>query len=201
MSANPGDAAPARQSSGGGMSALTRKLGPLPVWGWMGIGLALALAYYFITKNKKSSASTAASTADTTTAASQIPQFVNQTYTTVVPPATPPPTSSTGTTSSTGSGTGTTSTGTGTTGSGTTRPTSYTATGDDSGDINRIAQSFGLTEDQLIAANPSLKKMTVTLNGKKVKLIGSGAPVPAGTKLVIPPATGARPTGTVTSPS
>jgi len=68
-----------------------------------------------------------------------------------------------------------------------TRPTSYTAPGTDSGDINRIAMSFGLTEAQLIAANPQLKKMTVKVNGKTVKLIGSGQPIPGGTKLTIPP--------------
>jgi hypothetical protein len=174
---------PSSRSGGGAMSALTRKIGPLPMWGWMGIGLALALVYFFFTKNKQASSSSTAATADTTSA-SQIPQFVNQTYVTTTPPvaSTPP-------TTTTGSGTGTTSGGTGTTGSGTTRPTSYTATGVDTGDINRIAQSFGLTEAELIAANPGLKKVRVkdSKNGKEIPLIGSGAPVPAGTKLTIPP--------------
>ena len=70
----------------------------------------------------------------------------------------------------------------------TTRPTSYTATGTDTGDINQIAKQFGLTEQQLIAANPNLKKLKVKVGNKSVNLIGSGAPVPKGTVLKIPAA-------------
>ena len=53
------------------------------MWAWLGISLAILLgwAYY---KNKTSSQSTPTDTAN----ASQVPQFVNQTYTTVGPPTT-----------------------------------------------------------------------------------------------------------------
>ena len=69
----------------------------------------------------------------------------------------------------------------------TNRPTSITATGTDSGDINQIAKKYGLTEAQLVAANPSLKTMKIKIGGKSVLLYGSGAPVPKGTVIKIPP--------------
>ncbi len=63
-----------------GSNAFTRQLGPLPVWGWMGIGLAVALGYYFWTKNKAKNSPTQGTDMtqgpDQTTASSQIPQFV-----------------------------------------------------------------------------------------------------------------------------
>lgn len=76
-----GDSAPPRRepAGAGGSNAFTRKLGPLPVWGWMGIGLAIALVYYFWKQNKKTAATASpTSTPDQTTAASQIPQFINE---------------------------------------------------------------------------------------------------------------------------
>jgi hypothetical protein len=152
----------------------------------MGIGLALALGYYVWNKNKSSAASSPASTSTengSTEPADQVPPYIIQNYSTdvnaqtvgptttsinptapptppPVPPTIPPPTK--------------------------TRPTSIVAPGTDSGDINRIAQQYGLTEAQLVAANPSLRKMKVTVGGKSINLIGSGAPVPKGTKLTIP---------------
>lgn len=66
------------------------------------------------------------------------------------------------------------------------RPTSITAGGHDTEDINNYARQYGLTEQQLIAANPGLRKMRVKVGNRSVPLIGSGAPVPAGTKLNIP---------------
>lgn len=75
---------------GGGGNVFTRKIGPLPMWGWMGIALAIALAYYFL--HKKNTASTQAAAATNTpggTDSSLVPQFVNQTYTNVQPPAAP----------------------------------------------------------------------------------------------------------------
>ncbi len=73
-------------------NVFTRKLGPLPMWAWMGIGLAVALGYYFWKNNLSSSGS---STPNQTTASSQVPQFVNQTYVQgtppVVAPGPPPP--------------------------------------------------------------------------------------------------------------
>jgi outer membrane biosynthesis protein TonB len=66
---------------GGGGNVFTRKMGPLPMWGWMGIALALALGYYFI-HGKKSSGSTPAN---------DVPQFVNQVYDNDYPPPSPKP--------------------------------------------------------------------------------------------------------------
>ena len=63
----------------------THKIGPLAMWVWLLIALALLLGWaYFKNRN----ASSASSTSPTDTAnASQVPQFVNQTYTTVNPPS------------------------------------------------------------------------------------------------------------------
>jgi hypothetical protein len=182
VAANPADAQPQPSSSGGTANIFTRKFGPLPMWAWMAIVLALALVYSIWKKNKSASSTNTQAASASSESADQIPQFVNQTYVQTTPPTVTPPT----TTTTSGSG-GTTSGSGGSTGSGTTRPTTYKATGVDTGDINRIAQSFGLTEAELIAANPQLKKIKVkSPSGKEIPLIGSGAPVPAGTVLNIP---------------
>lgn len=76
-----------RSSSGG---VFTRKVGPLPMWAWMGIALAIALAYYLIRKHSSSSSASTSNTPDNTTAAGQVPQFVNETNVTA-PPSTPAP--------------------------------------------------------------------------------------------------------------
>lgn len=84
------ETAPERPPSRGG-NILTRKVGPLPLWGWMAVGLAAAIAYYLYNKNKAASSSSATSTGSTTstTASSSIPQFVNQVYTNGTPPSSP----------------------------------------------------------------------------------------------------------------
>jgi len=115
------------RTGGRSANAFTRKVGPLPLWGWMGIGLALAFGYYFWEKNKSSAANSPASTSTengTTEPADQVPPYIIQNYesdvnaqtvgpTTTnvnptapptpppVPPTTPPPI--TGTTPATGS--------------------------------------------------------------------------------------------------
>ena len=61
-------------------NVFTRKLGPLPMWAWVAIVSAILIGYFYL-KNKQS-----ASTSPTGTNASQIPQFVNQVYTSVTPP-------------------------------------------------------------------------------------------------------------------
>jgi hypothetical protein len=167
---------------GGGGGLFKRKIGPLPMWAWLAIGATIILAYVII-KRQSSSSAASTTTADTSTPASDVPQFINQTYTTVTPPA--------------ASGTGTTTT---TPPVGTTlpvvktpppaaRPSQITASGKDTGDINQIAKLYGLTEQQLIAANPGLRKIKVkSPNGKTIPLIGSGAPVPKGTVVKIPSA-------------
>lgn len=80
--------APAR-AGGSKLGVWGKKMGPLPVWGWAGIVLAVVIGYMYY-KNKNSAASTTGSSAAAgTTSASQIPEFVNQTYTTVTPPVEP----------------------------------------------------------------------------------------------------------------
>jgi LysM repeat protein len=82
--------------SGGKLGVWAKKYGPLPLWGWAAIGLVIILGVLYL-KNKSSAttADAAAQTADTTAGAGQIPQFVNQTYTTVQPPSAPSPPPST----------------------------------------------------------------------------------------------------------
>jgi len=79
--------------AGGKLGFWGKKFGPLPAWGWALILLGGGLAFLYW-KNKNSSASTGAASADqsaTGTDASLVPQFVNQTYTTVTPPSESPP--------------------------------------------------------------------------------------------------------------
>lgn len=85
MSETVPEETPSRESS----SPFTRKLGPLPVWAWMAVGLAVALGYYFWKKNSAASTTSTDATSSTDTSG-QVPQFVNQTYTTVTPPSPPP---------------------------------------------------------------------------------------------------------------
>lgn len=95
-----------QRSSGSGVFA--RKLGPLPLWAWMGIGLAAALGYYYFRTNKASAAATqTAASQSGTTDSSLVPQFVNQTYVSGAPPepGMPGPTGATGATGPAGSST------------------------------------------------------------------------------------------------
>lgn len=75
------------QPTRGGGNAFTRKLGPLPVWAWMAVGLGLAIAYSSWRKNKTAAASTPSTTtppAGVQTAANT-PPFVIQNYTQTAP--------------------------------------------------------------------------------------------------------------------
>jgi hypothetical protein len=195
--------------------SLQHKIGPLPTWGWLGIATAGFGVFYLVEKKKAASATTTptnTSSATTNTSGTtnpggqgQVPQYVGieqQTSSNVNSNNTAPVSVNSPVTTNSGPGSGATTTGGTTNNVGpitaplpsvppivTTpaRPTSITAPGTDSGDINRIAIQYGLTEAELIAANPFLKTMKVTVNGKTVKLVGSGQPVPGGTKLTIPP--------------
>jgi hypothetical protein len=84
---------PTQTPSGGSSSPFTRKLGPLPVWAWMGLALAVALGYYFFKQNKAAGASQASSSGSSgssgTTPSNLVPQFVNQTYVENAPPQAP----------------------------------------------------------------------------------------------------------------
>ena len=90
----PGQKAP-KPASGGASGMLTRKFAGFPGWAWIAIvaGL-LGWRYYSSKKTAKAAAATTASaaTAADSTSGSTVPQFVNQTYTTtVVPPESEPP--------------------------------------------------------------------------------------------------------------
>lgn len=99
-------------SSGGSGNIWSRRIGPLPMWGWGGIALLAVVLLYMYRNNKakttsSSSGGSSASTVDTPGGvdASLVPQFVNQVYTQDQPPAAPnitvnnqiPPPSTTGT--------------------------------------------------------------------------------------------------------
>ena len=74
-------------AASGAKSVFTRHIGPLPMWGWTAIvgGVIVAWAWW----SNRNSSSTAGSSTASTANASQVPQFVNQTYTTVQPPTAP----------------------------------------------------------------------------------------------------------------
>lgn len=78
-----------------GGNVFTRKLGPLPMWVWMLIVLVVAVGYYLLRKNAGGSAQSQANAQQAAgntpggVDASLVPQFVNQTYTNVQPPASP----------------------------------------------------------------------------------------------------------------
>lgn len=73
----------------GGGNVFTQKIGPLPMWAWVGIALAAFIGWR-IYANRQSASSTS-TTASGSTAADQVPEFINQTYTTVNPPSSNPP--------------------------------------------------------------------------------------------------------------
>jgi len=64
----------------------THKLGPLPTWLWIVI-IGLAIIAWAWWKNKSASAASSANTSASSTPEDQVPQFINQTYTTVTPPS------------------------------------------------------------------------------------------------------------------
>lgn len=89
------ESAPESGGGGGGIKgAFGRKVGPLPLWAWLGLATLLAVGYYMYAKNKAAN-STASQSAGTggsagTTDQSLVPQFVNQTYVNSSPPVAPP---------------------------------------------------------------------------------------------------------------
>ncbi len=96
MSEQPGaPAAPAKREN-----VFTHKIGPLPMWAWVGIvGGILVVWRIYSSKNAAASAAQQAATTTTpSTPANQVPQFVNQTYVSTTAP------SSTGATAATPAG-------------------------------------------------------------------------------------------------
>lgn len=84
-----------RSSGGGSGNFFTRKMGILPVWAWAAIVLGLVFAYSEYKKNKAgaTTSTTTQSAATNNTPggvdSSLVPQFINQTYENVTPPAAP----------------------------------------------------------------------------------------------------------------
>jgi LysM repeat protein len=85
------ETAPERPARGGG-NVFTTKLGPLPMWAWAAIASAVLIGWAYYRNKQAASATAANSSAGASTPASDIPQFVNQTYTTVTPPTVTAPT-------------------------------------------------------------------------------------------------------------
>lgn len=73
---------------------LTHKLGPLPTWGWMGLGTGGVVGVALYMKHKAGTASTLTGTTPTATSASNVPDYVFQNYN-EIPPAAAPPTATT----------------------------------------------------------------------------------------------------------
>lgn len=192
---------PPAESGGGGKSPFTRKMGPLPLWAWMGIALGVLLAYSMWNKNKSANSQNAglnpfstsqAQAPGSASSANLIPQFVNQVYnqetpppaenvtvnnTIPVPPTVQPnepgPEPST-ISSSPGSYT------TGLAGSN----DEWTSTGKYS--LNTLAKSHGMTAQQLLAVSEASEN-NVGLKAYAAK--GNfNAPVPSGVHIYIPKA-------------
>lgn len=78
-----------------GGNVFTRKIGPLPMWAWMGIALAIAIVFYLYKKHTSSSDTSQSSAQNSSmntpggVDASLVPQFVNQVYNQETPPVAP----------------------------------------------------------------------------------------------------------------
>lgn len=81
---------PNEPSSGGG-NFLTRKIGPLPMWGWVAIAAGLILLYSYRQKSQQTTAASTNTAANTPGGvdSSLVPQFINQEYVNTSPPQSP----------------------------------------------------------------------------------------------------------------
>jgi hypothetical protein len=167
------ETAPEAPPRGKKENVFTRKIGPLPMWAWVGIIGAVILGWSLY-KSKTSAASS--QTAAATTDASQVPQFVNQTYTQPGPPGPVGPTGATGPPGPTGA--------TGLPGTQLpiikSRPPAPQATRTEKlqhkGNLLQIAKRNNIDLEDLLEANPGLKKYE-----------GTGHVFPVGTVVKIPP--------------
>ncbi|HEY2089885.1 MAG TPA: LysM domain-containing protein [Mycobacterium sp.] len=84
------ETAPEPAAGGNAGGVLRRKLGPLPVWGWLAIVTVLGLGYYLLEKNKSGSSSgTAVTGTGSVTPASSVPDYVSQTTINLAQPPSP----------------------------------------------------------------------------------------------------------------
>lgn len=67
-------------------SMWSRRYGPLPLWAWLVIGAGFLVVLWYRNQSANQNQNASTSTADQSTADSQIPQFVNQTYVQASPP-------------------------------------------------------------------------------------------------------------------
>lgn len=188
---------PESGGGGGGATGLTKKIGPLPMWGWMLIigVVAIAFSYYKKSKSTTSTSSGTGAAAASGQAAggvdsSLVPQFINQTYNQETPPAAPnvtvnntipaPPTAVSPTP------TPSAKTISGAPGSYTTGLSGglneWTSTGSYS--LNTIAKSHGMTAQQLIAASEGAENNP--LLEAYVKKGNLNAMLPSGVQIFIP---------------
>jgi LysM repeat protein len=178
--------APEQQSG----NILTRKLGPLPMWGWMAIALVIAIAYYLIDKKNSANSASAQGTSSTptdTTDQSLVPQFVNQTYVNGTPPPAPSVTVN-----------NTVPTGTTSTGTTTTPPTNkppapakkvtyikYTVHAGDT--LQSLAARYHVTVADIAGAPGNVYVKGEVPGDKKVgQQLGTGAGLKTGMKINIP---------------
>lgn len=185
------------ETSGGKGNVFTRKVGKLPMWGWMAIALVLAVVYYAFKKHTSSStsASSTQSTATNNTPggvdSSLVPQFINQTY---VNPAPPGPVTN-----------NTTITDSGDTNSNNTAPVSiggntvatkppsttkvnyisYTVKAGDT--LQSLSKKYGVTVEQIASAPGNVYVSGEVPGNKKVgQQLGTGAGLKTGMKIKIP---------------
>jgi LysM repeat protein len=188
---------PAPSSSGG--NVFTRKLGPLPTWGWMGIALAVALVYYFYSKNKSSSTTAQTSATNNTPGgvdSSLVPQFVNQTYVNGSPPAAPNITNNTNSNDTNSNNTA--PTGNTSTVNNVTPPVNkpappaqqvhyvkYTVKAGDT--LQSLSKKYGVTVEQIASAPGNVYVSGEVPGNKKVgQQLGTGAGLKTGMTLNIP---------------
>ncbi len=187
----PEAAAPKREN------VFTHKIGPLPMWAWLAIiGAALVMWRLYAQRKNQSAAAAAGDSAAGNP--NTVPQFVNQTYTTVTAPAAPgpgpappgrphpvpspgggmwPPSLPEPTTISGSPGSYTTGLQGG-------KLDEWTSTGKYS--LNVIAKSHGMTVQQLI--HSSLAAQNNVGLQQYVKKGNLNAPLPAGVQLFFPAA-------------
>lgn len=188
---------PTQPESGGGGNVFTHKIGPLPLWGWMGVMLGFAGLYYIIhSKNQAASQANNASAGGVNSPggidSSLVPQFVNQVYDQSAPPVAPNvtvnKTINSGNTNSGNTSTTTNQTTTGTRPPVTTTTTSYITYTVKAGDtLASIAKKYGITVDQLAHA-PGNVYVAGELpgNAKVGQQLGTGAGLKTGMTLHIP---------------
>lgn len=91
MSEMPAEVPPRRSTGGGIKGTFTNRIGPLPMWVWLVIVAGILVAWRLYASRKANAQQAATSAADTSTAASDVPQFVNQTFVSASPPTAGPP--------------------------------------------------------------------------------------------------------------